>query len=93
MNKLESILYDRMKDSGIDITVRQFKDICNNIYSDAFDEISKNSSLEIYRQHYHYYLDCLISYVENLITKSVHGYEVPIDNLEEELLYMEGVPF
>lgn len=93
MNKLESILYDRLKDNGIDITVRQFKDICNSIYSDAFDEISKDSSLEVYRQHYHYYLDCLVSYVENLINKSVHGYEIPIDNLEEELLYMEGVPF
>lgn len=69
MNKLESILYNKIKDSGIDMTIRQFKDICNSIYSDAFDEIPKNSSLEIYREHYHYYLDCLISYVEVLIKK------------------------
>lgn len=90
MNKLESILYDRIKDSDIDMTIRQFKDICNSIYSDAFDEIPKNSSLEVYRQHYHYYLDCLISYVEMMIKdKNKNMYIVP----EESLLYVEDVPF
>ena len=93
MNKLEQILYLKLKNSNVNISIKQFKDICNSVYSDAFDEIPKNSSLEVYREHYHYYLDCLISYVENLISKNINGYEVPIDNLEEELLYMEEVPF
>ena len=89
MNKLESILYNKIKDSGIDMTIRQFKDICNSVYSDAFDEIPKNSSLEIYRQHYHYYLDCLISYVEVLIKKNNKDiYIVP-----EEFLYADEIPF
>lgn len=89
MNKLEQILYLKLKNSNVNISIKQFKDICNSVYSDAFDEIPKNSSLEVYREHYHYYLDCLISYVEVLIKKNNKDiYIVP-----EESLYADEIPF